>query len=364
MAEVGMSLIETRDLCQRREGKDILKNINVTVERGEILAFIGPTGAGKTTLLRLMDLLDKPASGRIFFRDVDVTDSEKVRLETRRRMSFVLQKPIVFNMNVQDNVAYSLRWRRMDKRQTRKKVGEILETVGMSDYAGRNARTLSGGEMQRVAIARAIITEPEVLLLDEPTANLDPVSASKIEDLIADIIKKENITVVMNTHDMVQGQRLANRISVIVNGEIVQTGDPRSIFSSPLTRQVAELVGMENILDGTVVINDGEISTIDVNGRLIEAISNFDVGTAVSVCMRPEDVTLARSETSTSARNSLAGEVTRVSSTGPLCRIEIDCGFRVVALVTRRSTADLGLEKGAKVYANFKVVSIHVIRRN
>jgi tungstate transport system ATP-binding protein len=364
MAEVSMALIETRDLWQKREGRDILKSINIRVDRGEIMAFIGPTGAGKTTLLRLLDLLDAPASGRILFNGVDVTDSEKLRLDTRRRMSFVLQKPVVFNTSVHDNVAYGLKWRRMDRHQVREKVGSILEMVGLSGYAGRNARTLSGGEMQRVAIARAIVTEPDVLLLDEPTANLDPVSASKIEELVSDIIRKDTITVIMTTHDMMQGQRLADRISVLVNGEIVQTGDPRRIFNTPHDRTVAELVGMENILDGKVITSDGEISTIDVNGAIIEAVADYEIGTEVSVCMRPEDVTVALSRTSTSARNSLAGEVTWSVSTGPLCRVEIDCGFKLVALVTRRSAEEMVLKKGAKVFANFKVVSIHVIKRN
>jgi len=253
-----MAFIETRGIRQRRDGGDILKNINLRVERGEVFALIGPTGAGKTTLLRLIDLIDTPTEGRIFFDGVDVTASERVRLEARRRMAFVLQKPVVFNMSVYENIAHGLRWRGAGRRQVHERVEGILETVGMSEYRKRNARTLSGGEVQRVAIARAIATEPELLLLDEPTANLDPVSASKIEELIADIIKRDSITVIMATHDMVQGERLADRISVMMNGEIVQTGDPRSIFNTPHNRAVAELVGMENILDGTVVTNDGE----------------------------------------------------------------------------------------------------------
>jgi len=359
-----MPLIDARNVWQQRDGHDILRNINIRVEEGEVLALIGPTGAGKTSLLRLIDLLDSPSSGKIFFDGVDMTASEKVRLEARRRMAFVLQKPIVFNLSVHDNVAYGLKWRRMNGSRVNQKVDEILDVVGMTDYKNRNARTLSGGETQRVAIARAIAIDPELLLLDEPTANLDPVSAMKIEDLIADIIRKETITVVMSTHDMSQGQRLADRISVLVNGEIVQTGDPRNIFTAPINRGVAELIGMDNILGGTVVTNDGEMATIDINGTVIEAVADFDVGKDVWVCMRPEDVTVALSQTSTSARNSLAGEVTWTVLTGPLCRVEIDCGFKLVALVTRRSSEEMGLKKGTKVYANFKVVSIHIIERH
>ena len=304
-----MSLIETIDLWQRRDGRDILKNINIRVERGEVFALIGPTGAGKTTLLRLIDLIDTPASGKIFFNGVDMTTSEKTRLEVRRRMAFVLQKPVVFNMSVYDNVACGLRWRGIGRRQIHEKVNGILETVGLADYKNRNARTLSGGEVQRVAIARAIAIEPEVLLLDEPTANLDPISASKIEELIAGIIKRNAITVIMATHDMAQGQRLADRISVLVNGEIVQTGGSRDIFTSPRNREVAEFVGMENILDGVIISNEGEWLTIDVNGTIIEAIADYAEGKGFGRYPAGRCNT-GPSKISSSARNSLAGEIT------------------------------------------------------
>jgi tungstate transport system ATP-binding protein len=359
-----MPLIETRNLSQRRDGQYILRNVNLRVERGEVYALIGPTGAGKTTLLRLIDMLDSPSAGTVFYNGVDVSSSDKVRLETRRRMAFVLQKPVVFNTSVYENIAYGLRWRGIDRRHIREELEGILETVGLTAYKHRNARTLSGGEVQRVAIARAIAVQPEVLLLDEPTANLDPVSASKIEDLIEGIIRRETITVIMATHDMSQGQRLADRIGVLVNGEMVQSGDPREIFASPMNRQVAEFVGMENIIDGVVASNEGEVAGIDLNGRIIEAVTDFDVGEEVSVCLRPEDITVALSRISSSARNSLAGKITWTVSTGPLCRVEIDCGFPLVALVTKRSAEEMGLKKGKDVYATFKAVSIHIIRRH
>ena len=359
-----MPLIETIDLCQRRGGRDILRTINLRVERGEAFALIGPTGAGKTTLLRLIDLIDTPTSGKIFFNGVDMTASEKVRLEARRRMAFVLQKPIVFNLSVYDNIACGLRWRGVGRSHIREKVSRILDMVGLADCKSRNARTLSGGEVQRVAIARALAIEPEVLLLDEPTANLDPISASRTEELIAGVIKRDAITVLMATHDMSQGQRLADRISVLMNGEILQTGVSRDVFASPINREVAEFVGMENILDGVIVSNDGGVTAKDVDGTIIEAITDYTAGEKVSVCIRPEDVTLALSKISSSARNSLAGEITWAVSTGPLSRIEIGCGFPLVVLVTKRSAEELGFKKGRRVYASFKATSIHVIKRH
>jgi tungstate transport system ATP-binding protein len=358
-----MPLIELINIGHTREKRDILKDINISIDRGEVFAMIGPTGAGKTTLLRIIDLLDSPSRGQVLYDGNDVVSSEKSRLDIRRRMAFVLQKPVVFNTSVYENVAYGLKWRRINKLQLQEKVNAILEATQLTDYSQRNARTLSGGEMQRVAIARAVATDPEVLLLDEPSANLDPVTAAKIEDILTDIIRKYSITVVMATHDMAQGQRLADRIAVLYNGEILQVGRSNEIFFSPVNREIAEFVGMENIIDGVVVSNEGEITTIDANGTLIEAVTDYQPDQEVSVCIRPEDVTIALERFSSSARNSLEGTITGKASSGPLCRLEINCGFPLIALVTRRSAEEMDLEKGSRVFISFKVVSIHVIRR-
>ncbi|HEY92859.1 MAG TPA: ABC transporter ATP-binding protein [Dehalococcoidia bacterium] len=358
-----MSLIEVVDLHQKYGERDILKNINIRVDRGEAFAVIGPTGAGKTTLLRLIDLLGLPTSGRIYFDGIDVTELRRMKLEVRRRMAFVLQKPVVFNTSVYNNIAYGLKWRGVRESSIRKKVSNILEMVDLLAYRKSNARTLSGGEVQRVAIARAIVNEPEVLLLDEPTANLDPISTSKIEELVANIIHRYDTTIIMATHDMSQGQRLADRIGVLINGEILQTGVPRDVFSSPLNREVAEFVGVENIIDGVIVSSQDKVVTIDIGSGVIEAISDYAVGEEVCACVRPEDIILALSRVSSSARNSFFGEITQVVSLGPLSRIEINCGFRLVALVTKRSAEELNLTRTKKVCATFKATGVHIVRR-
>ena len=359
-----MSLIETVDLCQRYGERDILKNINIKVDKGEVFALIGPTGAGKTTLLRLIDLLDTPTSGRIYFDRLDTTESAKLRLEVRRRMAFVIQKPVVFNTSVYDTLAYGLKWRRVEKSSLRQRVNSILELVALSEYKDRNARTLSGGEVQRVAIARALAIEPELLLLDEPTANLDPVSTLKIEELITNIIHRYETTIIMATHDISQGQRLANRIGVLINGEIHQTGGLMDVLTSPGNREVAEFIGIENIIDGVIIASEEGLATIDAGGKVIAAVSDYSAGEEVCACVRAEDITLALSSASSSARNSFIGKITRLVPAGPLARVEIDCGFPLITLVTKRSAEELDLEKGKQVYATFKATGVHVIKRN
>lgn len=238
-----MAIIEMQDLRQEFNKVTILKGINLRIERGEVFVLIGPTGAGKTTLLRLLGLIDRPAWGQIFFDGIDVTRSRRERLVARRRMAYVQQKPIVFRMNVFDNVAAGLRFRHEKGETIRRRVGQALELVEMSDYRDRDARTLSGGEMQRVAIARAIITDPEVLLLDEPTANLDPVSIAKTEKALERISGDRQITVIMATHDLAQGRRLGDRIGVLIGGELLQIGPPEEIFHSPKDERVAAFIG-------------------------------------------------------------------------------------------------------------------------
>jgi tungstate transport system ATP-binding protein len=358
-----MALIKVVNLGQEYEGKFVLKGINLEVDRGEVFALIGPTGAGKTTLLRLLDLLELPASGQVYFDGVDVTHAGHHRLEARRRMSFVQQKPIVFSMNVYDNVACGLKWRHEKKEAIRHRVDSALELVGMIDYKNRSAKTLSGGETQRVAIARALVTEPEVLLLDEPTANLDPVSVSRMEDILAQIISEQRITVLMATHDMSQGQRIAGKIGMLVNGEMLQIGSPNEIFCSPNSREVAEFVGVENILPGVVAGKDNDLTVINVDGNTIQAISGYAIGDKVYALIRPEDITFTLSKEASSARNIFEGKISRMTSVGPLVRLEVDCDLPLLGVITKRSAQELDLTIGTHVYASFKATAIHIIKR-
>jgi tungstate transport system ATP-binding protein len=358
-----MALIKVVNLGQEYEGKFVLKGINLEVNRGEVFALIGPTGAGKTTLLRLLDLLELPASGQVYFDGVDVTHAVHHRLEARRRMSFVQQKPIVFSMNVYDNVACGLKWRHEKKEAIRHRVDSALELVGMVDYKNRSAKTLSGGETQRVAIARALVTEPEVLLLDEPTANLDPVSVLRIENILAQIIGEQKITVLMATHDMSQGQRIAGKIGMLVNGEMLQIGSPNEIFCSPNSREVAEFVGVENILPGVVAEKDNDLIVINVDGNAIQAISGYAIGDKVYALIRPEDITFTLSKEASSARNIFKGKISRMTSVGPLVRLEVDCGLPLLGVITKRSAQELDLTIGKHVYASFKATAIHIIKR-
>ena len=232
-----MALLEVRSLSKSIGPAKILKGIDLTVERGEILGLIGPTGSGKTTLLRLINLLDEPSRGSILFDGRMVSGRpEREMLSARRKMAMVFQKPVMFKASVEANVSYGLRMRgRADvtdaaggKMSMSDRVKEALAAVGLSGYERRDANTLSGGETQRIALARALVLQPELLLLDEPTANLDPGSAASIDSLLQSLAGSRT-AVILATHNMQQCRKLGGRVSVLQAGRLVAVGKSEEI---------------------------------------------------------------------------------------------------------------------------------------
>jgi len=305
-----------------------------------------------------------PSKGRLLFDGIDTDAPEQVRLAIRRRMSMVFQKPVALNTTVLENVAFGLKFRGRPPQETGAKVRECLELVGLPGFAGRKAITLSGGEMQRVALARAMVTEPEVLLLDEPTANLDPVSSEAIEDLIVRINREMHTTIILSTHDMIQGQHLADRIGVIIGGAIAQTGTITEIFYQPKTRSIARFVGVDTVLKGVVKENDSGHAKIAVGDTIFEALTSALPDRRVSLFIRPEEVVLTKPETvpsQTSIRNQITGTITKMVPVGPFIRVILDNQVPITALVTRRSCTEMGFIVGMQVVAGIKATAIYVL---
>ena len=222
-----MAFLEMRGISKSYGKAEILKNIDLTVETGEVLALIGPTGSGKTTLLRLVSLLEEPSMGCILIDGQKVTTaSEKEKLKARRKMAMVFQKPVMFKANVSENVSFGLKMRGIDDQ---KKIEAALAAVGLFGFENRDANTTSGGEMQRIALARALVIEPELLLLDEPTANLDPESAASIDRLLQSL-SGQKTTVILATHNMMECKRLATRVAVLQAGRLAAVGLPKEVF--------------------------------------------------------------------------------------------------------------------------------------
>jgi len=267
-------------------------DVDLVVNDGEIMAVLGPSGCGKTTLLRLVAGLEDPTSGRILFDDRDVT-----RLPTLKRNTAVVPQTWALwpHMTVFDNVAYGLRLRKkklkLTEEEIRRKVVEALELVDLVGLEERRPFQLSGGQQQRVALARALVVQPEVLLLDEPLANLDAKLRLELREEVRRIAKKLSITTIYVTHDQEEAMAVADRIAVMNAGRIQQVGRPEEIYHKPASLFVATFVGRSNVLRGRVVEAKGEVVTVDVGFPLVaQTPQKLTSGEEVEVVARPEDI--------------------------------------------------------------------------
>jgi tungstate transport system ATP-binding protein len=227
------------------EGRRVLEVDSLKVQRGEVFALVGPSGAGKSTLLRLLNFLEPPTTGRIRFLDIEFTANQPMPLSYRRRVTTVFQRPILLNRSVQANVSYGLSLRGL--RDSEGKIEQALEQVGLQDLARQRARTLSGGEAQRVALARAIVLQPDVLLLDEPTANLDPYNVGLIEEIVTSLNRERGTTLVLVTHNVFQAKRLAHRVALMLDSQIIEVAGVEAFFESPQDPRTAAFVRGEMV---------------------------------------------------------------------------------------------------------------------
>lgn len=364
MSDAAACLLELRELKVRRGGFEVLDVPSLRLHEREFVSLIGPNGSGKSTLLlSMMGLLER-AAGEVLYRGAAV-GAGRAMIEHRRRTAMVLQAPCLFDVTVYENVATGLRIRGLRRAEVRRRTMAYLERFRLAGMAERSARKLSGGEARRVSLARALVTEPEVLLLDEPFTNLDPPTRESILDDLQGTIREAGTAAILVTHDQSEALRLSDRIVVMDEGRIVQSDTPSLVMNQPTNAFVASWVGMETILEGVIRRSAGFKLVVEVSKREIEAVGDGSPGEHVYCCIRPESVLLemVNPASTTSARNVLPARIVSVTSGGPFLKLRLDCGFPLVAHVTHESFAALGLAPGKDAFASFKATAIHLIRR-
>lgn len=351
-------IMELRGVSKRYGSVVALDSVGLKVRRGEILSVVGPNGSGKTTLLRLMALIEKPTSGEISFNGTRVNDASRSQIRTR--VTLVFQRSAAFNTSVYKNIAYGLKLRGYSKKDIDRKVKEVLDLVELQGYEQRSARSLSGGEQQRVSLARAIVLDVELLLLDEPTANLDPKNSSIIEDTISRVNRDFNTSVVMATPDMFLGERIANRIAVLLNGKIEDIGTISEILQSRPIESIAGFARLENVFSGTSRILEEGTSLIDL-GDGVEVEAAIRRPGRVTMVVKPEDIIVSKKPMRSSARNSFEGKIVGILDLGPVVKLRIDAGKRFIAKITKRSFVDMQLKVDSEVFLAFKASSVKLV---
>ncbi len=357
----GAPLLACHDVRVVAGGRAILDLSRFDLRRGDILAVIGPNGAGKSTLLSLLAGILPPTAGSVRFGDTEVYTGST--LAHRRRVTLVFQDPLLLDDTVAGNVATGLRLRGVDRKTVDARVDLALERFRIAHLAPRRARTLSGGEAQRTSLARAMALGPELLLLDEPSAALDPPTRESLLDDLARSLRETGTTAVLATHDRIEALRLADQVAVMRDGRLFQTGSPEEVMNHPADEFIAGFVGVETILRGVVTSTGDGTFTVAVERNPLVVAGAAAPGNEVILCIRPENVTLAAVPPAgpSSARNAFPGSVKRLVPLGPLIRVEIDCGFDLTALVTPPAGRELALAEGSRVYALVKATAIHAI---
>ncbi len=325
----------------KRIGETFLLEIpHLSVREGRIYALVGPNGSGKTTLLNLLGLIDEPTEGQLLFRGEDVHRASPTLLRARRHIAMVAQHPFLFSGTVMHNLVYGLKVRGVHRRAAYKTTLHALKRVGLEGFEKRKVSELSGGEAERVAFARAVCLEPKVLLLDEPTTNVDRRHVPIIEGLIGEIRDRSGATVVLATHDLAQACRLSDEVFSLVDGRIVER---------PL----------ENLFSGPVVETNG-LKQVAISENVRLSVITEQVG-QVHVGIEPNELILSHHPLDSSARNAFAGRVVEIVEEGVRIRATVAVnGVRFVALLTKRSLEEMRLTVGTEVWVTFKTTAVKV----
>ena len=346
-------------------GATIHAELRLPASEFSVTVLFGPSGCGKSTILRCLAGIDRPDRGTIQFADETWFDSSARQFRTpqQRDIGFLFQEYALFpHLTVAENVAYGLR--RLDVARRRMIVNEALERFRIDALRRRYPHEISGGQQQRVALARAVVRRPRLLLLDEPLSALDTSLRDRLRTELRRLLSEFSIPVLLVTHDRTEAIALGDRLVVLDEGRVRQSGLVPDVLAHPCDASVAGILGIETVVVGKIVALNAGLAQVQVGSVTLVAVAPVEPSREVTVCIKGEDVSIQRGRRSdVSVRNQLAATVRWLTPEGPLVRIGLDCGFELSALVTRSACDELQLLEGETVTACIKTPSIHLIAR-
>lgn len=340
-------VVSLQNIAAEYDGERVIDNLNLDIRNEEFVTFLGPSGCGKTTTLRIIGGFVEPVAGNVFFDGKRINELPPYQ----RHVNTVFQRYALFpHLNVFENVAFGLRLKKMPADQIHKKVQAMLALVNLSGFENRNINQLSGGQQQRVAIARALINEPKVLLLDEPLGALDLKLRKEMQIELKRIQQALKITFVYVTHDQEEALTMSDRVIVMRNGKILQSGTPQDIYNEPANAFVADFIGESNILSG-VMHKD---YLVEFAGVLFECEdAGFEPMEAVEVVIRPEDIDVVPIE-----QGKITGRVEDIIFKGVHYEITVS-GHGFKWLIHSTDSQEIGEMIGMTLTPN----DIHVMRK-
>jgi len=343
----------------------VLCDLSLELPGPGVHAVLGANGSGKTTLLRLLALLDRPDAGELRFDDRRVAGPDGLSRAARRRTTLVFDRPTLLRGTVRWNIDFALRARGVPAGERAARLSPWIEPLGLERILDARVVRISAGEARRAALARGLALGTELLLLDEPTANLDPLSAGLVERAIGELGARNETTVVLTTHDLAQARRLAGQVQFLAEGRIAQGGDAAGVLDAPQSVALAEFLGVENLFRGTVEDRG------DHQRFLAPGIDWAVIAERPGPCwagLPARDVLVARERPEASAMNATAGTIDRIEERGPMVLVglataadgEARPSVRLTAAVTRATVQAMGLAPGQPAWLVFKAASVRL----
>ncbi|WP_079418212.1 ABC transporter ATP-binding protein [Thiomonas intermedia] len=353
-----MATLEIKEVAKRYGDRTVLHDISLDLTSGEFVSLLGPSGCGKTTLLRIIAGFEQPDRGRVVVGGRDITALPA----NQRQMGMVFQAYSLFpNMSAADNVRFGLRVRKIGAAEQTRRIGDMLELVGLSAHADKYPHQLSGGQQQRVALARALAIQPTLLLLDEPLSALDAKVRVQLREEIRRIQRETGITTVFVTHDQEEALSISDRVAVMFEGRMVQVGAPAAIYQEPTHPFVAQFIGISSRLPARVVDADqGVISVLDRPLHTPRA-RGLQPDSALHLYLRPEGVQLQAVDGNAPQGAVLQGTVRESTFFGAITRlrVEVDGGQRVLADLSTHEALKLPI--GSRVHVGWQLDAMRLL---